>query len=185
MHQLRLSRPFYSNFFEGWHITTSSTGTRPSLRSGDIPTVMESETFRGACSPNPWAFTILFAIFGIAFHLVIRPFEVDYQILRFFCVYILIWAIFVGAYHQYCDFSIVAAAGWTSLATLCFNTGLTLSLGVYRAFFHRLNGYPGPFAARLSKAYAFSLQWKNFQYFPEQIDLRQKYGDYVRTGKTA
>ncbi|KAJ5415823.1 cytochrome P450 [Penicillium sp. CMV-2018d] len=54
-------------------------------------------------------------------------------------------------------------------------------MGVYRAFLHRLKGYPGPFAARLSKAYAFSLQWKNFQYFSEQIDLRQKYGDYVRT----
>lgn len=61
--------------------------------------------------------------------------------------------------------------------------GIYSSILVYRAAFHRLNRFPGPFLARLSNAYVTSLSVKNFHLFEEIRDLHAKYGDIVRVGK--
>lgn len=62
--------------------------------------------------------------------------------------------------------------------------GLYTSMLVYRAFFHRLRGFPGPSAARLSTAY---MTWKAFrrgQIYEDVRRLHQRYGDFVRVGPT-
>lgn len=59
--------------------------------------------------------------------------------------------------------------------------GLFGSIAIYRAFFHRLNGFKGPFLARLSNLYHSSLCLNSDNY--RVIDnLHKKYGPIVRTG---
>lgn len=60
--------------------------------------------------------------------------------------------------------------------------GLFASITVYRASFHRLNRFPGPFAARLSNLYITRLSAKNLQLYREIQRLHHTYGDVVRVG---
>ncbi|PYI07015.1 putative cytochrome P450 [Aspergillus sclerotiicarbonarius CBS 121057] len=125
---------------------------------------------------------VCFAILGIAFHHSIRPFEIDYQILRLLSLFIVVCVVLVWTNYQYYDATVISAIRTVSAMGLCFNTGLATSMFVYRAFFHRLKTFPGPFVARVSKLYAFTLQWKSWQYFEDQVAMKRKYGDFVRTG---
>lgn len=60
--------------------------------------------------------------------------------------------------------------------------GLFSSMLLYRAFFHRLNEFPGPFLARLSTFYTTSLSAKRLHLYEEVQKLHIQYGDYVRLG---
>ncbi|KAM0335212.1 hypothetical protein ACHAQA_000254 [Verticillium albo-atrum] len=73
---------------------------------------------------------------------------------------------------------------WKVAAQLSFSflAGIYSSLLIYRAAFHRLNRFPGPFAARLSNFYITRRSVKNFQLFQEVRDLHAQYGDIVRIG---
>ncbi|GAB1198455.1 hypothetical protein APSETT444_007778 [Aspergillus pseudonomiae] len=62
--------------------------------------------------------------------------------------------------------------------------GVYTSMLLYRAAFHRLNRFPGPFLARLSNLYVTSLVAKKLRLFEETEKLHEKYGDYVRIGPT-
>ncbi|KAH6843376.1 cytochrome P450 monooxygenase-like protein [Chaetomium sp. MPI-CAGE-AT-0009] len=59
---------------------------------------------------------------------------------------------------------------------------LYTSVLVYRAFFHRLSKYPGPFLARLTNFYITALSMKRLHLFKEVQKLHEQYGDYVRLG---
>jgi hypothetical protein len=61
--------------------------------------------------------------------------------------------------------------------------GLSSSILIYRGFFHRLNTFPGPFAARLSNIYPTVLSAKKLHLYEEVQNLHKQYGDYVRLGK--
>ncbi len=61
--------------------------------------------------------------------------------------------------------------------------GLFTSMLVYRAFFHALCKFPGPFAARLSHL-AHVSRSRKFRLFKELQQLHERYGDIVRLGKT-
>lgn len=63
-----------------------------------------------------------------------------------------------------------------------FLAGTYSSMLNYRAFFHRLNRFPGPFASRLSNFNITRLSVKKFQLFQEVRQLHMKYGDIVRVG---
>lgn len=60
--------------------------------------------------------------------------------------------------------------------------GLWGSILLYRAFFHRLRGFPGPFAARLSQFYHL---WcvRRFDRYRWLDGLHKKYGPVVRIGR--
>ncbi|KAL2173995.1 cytochrome P450 monooxygenase-like protein [Thermothelomyces heterothallicus CBS 202.75] len=60
--------------------------------------------------------------------------------------------------------------------------GLYASMLVYRAFFHRLSKYPGPFLARLTNFYITARSMKKLHLFEEVQKLHEEYGDYVRLG---
>ena len=62
--------------------------------------------------------------------------------------------------------------------------GIFFSILVYRAAFHRLNRFPGPFLARLSNFYVTSLSVKKFHLYEEVQELHAQYGDIVRLGKS-
>lgn len=63
-----------------------------------------------------------------------------------------------------------------------FNSGLLVSISVYRLFFHRLRHFPGPFWSRLSRFYDAFLAGRNVQYHVEIEKLHDQYGDFIRTG---
>jgi hypothetical protein len=62
--------------------------------------------------------------------------------------------------------------------------GIFISLLVYRAAFHRLNRFPGPFAARLSALHAVALHAKSGHLHHEIRALHAKYGDVIRVGRS-
>jgi len=61
--------------------------------------------------------------------------------------------------------------------------GIFTSMLIYRAFFHRLARYPGPFAARLSNFWITSRSMKKLHLYEEVQQLHRAFGDYVRVGK--
>lgn len=72
------------------------------------------------------------------------------------------------------------ALSWTLAAI----AGIYVSMLLYRTFFHRLRGFPGPFAARLSTFYMTYLSARRGQVYEDVKALHRKYGDYVRVGPT-
>lgn len=62
--------------------------------------------------------------------------------------------------------------------------GTSVSILSYRAFFHRLNSFPGPFPTRLSMWYITSLYAQIPDAFNAVRQLHRQYGDFVRTGPT-
>ncbi|KAM3532651.1 hypothetical protein NHJ13051_000114 [Beauveria bassiana] len=64
---------------------------------------------------------------------------------------------------------------------LAMVAGLLTSMLVYRALFHALCRYPGPFMARLSNFYLLFLS-KRLQLYRELQQLHERYGDIVRLG---
>ena len=65
----------------------------------------------------------------------------------------------------------------------CFLGGLYTSLIVYRAFFHPLNNFPGPYGARLSNFW-LSAQLKDGRAYRKVAELHAEYGDFVRVGSS-
>lgn len=62
--------------------------------------------------------------------------------------------------------------------------GVYTSMLVYRAFFHRLRRFPGPFTARLSTLHMTLQSAKTRQIYRYVQDLHKQFGDYVRVGPT-
>ncbi len=61
-------------------------------------------------------------------------------------------------------------------------TALWTSMLIYRSFFHRLNSFPGPRLAKLSKFYQVFTGLR-LDAFRRSHRAHQKYGNFVRTGK--
>ena len=63
-----------------------------------------------------------------------------------------------------------------------FLGGVWTSMIIYRAFFHRLNRFPGPWSLKLSKFSSF-ISLRRMDGFRKTYKWHQKYGNFVRTGK--
>ena len=72
----------------------------------------------------------------------------------------------------------------TSAMAIAYGFTIALIMSIYRLFFHRLRGFPGPLLARVSKLWHVSqvLDSKNHQFL---LRMQQSYGDFVRTGLSA
>lgn len=71
----------------------------------------------------------------------------------------------------------------TLTADICYAVPLLASIFLYRAFFHPLRRYPGPFWARISVFWKVKhFQASNFQAYRVIDELHAKYGDVVRLG---
>lgn len=77
---------------------------------------------------------------------------------------------------------IVTPTNWAFKTLGCHILGIYLSMLCYRAFWHRLSRFPGPYLAKLSNFYVTALSAKKSQLYSEVEILHQKYGDYVRLG---
>lgn len=125
------------------------------------------------------------AAFGarVAIHLSIISVEIDYKIWRLLGVYVVLLMSLAGLYRSLCEFPASEIAVRILLVGTSFNAGLSLSMGMYRLFFHRLRKFPGPIGARLSRFYTTALASKKIQYYLEVKKIHETYGDFVRTGK--
>lgn len=61
--------------------------------------------------------------------------------------------------------------------------GLFASMLIYRAFFHKLSNYPGPFLARLTTFYITARSVRKLHLYEEVRSLHGQYGDIVRLGE--
>jgi hypothetical protein len=78
--------------------------------------------------------------------------------------------------------SILTALWATTKLSSVVLAGVAASILVYRAFFHRLCRFPGPFGARLSMAYTAAMFTKHPDAFNYIQGLHRQHGDFVRTG---
>jgi hypothetical protein len=120
------------------------------------------------------AFLLLGPVSVLALHsLVLRKFEVDH----------LAVTIIVTSWVVYGALAYLIHAGPATRVVTSFWISLWLWISAYRAFFHPLSEYPGPFAARLSKWWTVGQCWNSDMHFHKiQQQLQKEYGDYVRTG---
>lgn len=124
------------------------------------------------------------AIAGLAFHACLQFSDI---------LDVLIWQMITGSVIAvatifYIDIKVfqscpLDAAKDLAVSTTAFTLSLATSILIYRAFFHRLRRFPGPFAARLTKLWSVYKSAKSMKYFLVLEDVHKKYGDVVRTGK--
>jgi hypothetical protein len=69
----------------------------------------------------------------------------------------------------------------TTIIWWSFTGALWASMLIYRAYFHRLHQYPGPFMAKLSKIW-HAWDASHSDGYKRLNVLHQKYGEYVRIG---
>jgi hypothetical protein len=92
-------------------------------------------------------------------------------------------AIIVGSGIAYSALAYCLHFRLATIITASFWVSLWLWISIYRVLLHPLRTYPGPLFARLSKWWAVKQDWdSNAHFHRSQQQLREKYGDYVRTG---
>ncbi|CAN8099361.1 unnamed protein product [Discula destructiva] len=84
--------------------------------------------------------------------------------------------------HELFSESLIGSARHVTIWAGAAVAGLYSSMLIYRAFFHRLRRFPGPFMARLSTFYMTYLSTKRGQIYHDVQAMHRKYGDYVRVG---
>lgn len=122
---------------------------------------------------------------GVVIHQVLRRSFIDlYPFTTAGSVVASHWVL-LAAFYRYGEYSLwdanrlaLAFVGYTLVS-------LAVNVLVYRAFFHRLRHFPGPFGARLSKFWAVWQTVKSkARWYQVTERLHEEYGDYVRTGKS-
>src|SRR6266498_2353438 len=97
-------------------------------------------------------------------------------------LYFLLYGSLCLALHKFQDFSTSESITIVSCIAASYFTAMFTSILMYRAIFHRLGKFNGPFLARLSNLYHVSHLGKLDNY--KVVDrMHQEYGDIVRTGR--
>ncbi|GAB1192901.1 hypothetical protein APSETT444_002100 [Aspergillus pseudonomiae] len=128
---------------------------------------------------------VLATISGVTTHLLLYRYgEWDVKAPRIVNIYILLSAALVYLERSALldGFAIGTRPRWAITVVLYHIFGVYASMLFYRAFWHRLGGYPGPFLARLSNFYVTSLSAKSLHLYEEVRELHRQYGDYIRLG---
>lgn len=124
------------------------------------------------------------AIAGLLFHLSIQSWELlDLLVCQLLGVFTAIGLLLVYVDVQVYHSTPSDAFRDLAISASSFFLTLTASILTYRAFFHRLRHFPGPFLAKLSKLWAVFQSAKRLQYHQKLEELHKQYGDVVRTGK--
>jgi len=71
----------------------------------------------------------------------------------------------------------------TTVLYTTFFTGLYFSMFLYRAFFHPLHSFPGPFGAKVSKLWHTAQVFHKVDNYKHLDRMHAKYGTFVRTGR--
>ncbi|KAH6603187.1 cytochrome p450 [Trichoderma cornu-damae] len=117
-----------------------------------------------------------------AHHLVFRPFEVDGYAWQLLFAHVGAAAVLLVSLVQAGGHQLASALLRVLLVVSAYNAGAATSILVYRAFFHPLRRFPGPFSARLSRFYALGKLFESKKAYENVQRLHQEYGDIVRVG---
>lgn len=126
------------------------------------------------------------AVSGVFAHqLFFRRIDVDAHpfllLAAFFGLHLTLASALQFQYARYSTFFASQAISFLLMST--FVSSILASMLVYRAFFHPLKGFPGPFGAKLSKFWAVRQALNSgLKWYKVDAQLHEKYGDYVRTG---
>lgn len=132
-----------------------------------------------------WPTTILhFGFLGVVLHQYMRVVEVDANALKYLLAYTIVPLTVILDLHLYGGLDVPASLLRTFVVVSSFNAGLFGSIFVYRSFFHRLRRFPGPFWAKVSKFWAFAAAIKRQRFYLDVAKVHEKYGDFVRVGKS-
>lgn len=115
-------------------------------------------------------------------HLVFRPFEIDGYAWHLFFTYLVAFFLLIAGNVYLTKYSVVLALARALFVATAYNSGVVISIFTYRAFFHPLNRFPGPFLAKLTRFYAMNDAAKRVQAYNDIQNLHNKYGDIVRVG---
>jgi hypothetical protein len=115
---------------------------------------------------------------GIVFHLAIsrKSFDLESIMYHFIAVSVLSYVGLVFAFMDMGENNPFVAMAKASLLAAAFNAGLSFSLVIYRAFFHRCRNFPGPVPARITRFYATYQYQKNFEYYRELEKMHEVRG---------
>lgn len=134
-------------------------------------------------SLDSWeTFAGLFGLGVLSHVFALRKGEWDLWTMKFIYVWITYEAVVPCALIQFRPMAYFDAIFTANMLLSAFISGMTISILTYRAFFHRLNRFPGPFIARLTNVYATWLAIKEEHMYLEVQELHKKYGDIVRIG---
>ena len=116
--------------------------------------------------------------------LIVRNVEVE-QYLRFvIAAFPVLTVLSIHQHSVFWDLSLLSSAARIAVILVWFFGGLASSIVLYRAFFHPLRDFPGPFPARVTKFYGTWLAGTRTMYYKDLAKMHDKYGDFVRTGES-
>ncbi|KAL3462282.1 cytochrome P450 [Aspergillus heterothallicus] len=133
-------------------------------------------------NPDPVRTICTFLLLGSAFHQGIRRYEIDNRLRLLLTSYLLGILMLCVVYAQFLSLGWLHTVASIMLASSSFQLGLVASMLLYRAFFHRLRRFPGPFSVKLTRLSIMMRSLERTQYHLDLEDMHRKYGDFVRTG---
>ncbi|CAG1974456.1 unnamed protein product [Fusarium graminearum] len=133
---------------------------------------------------SSWQTTaIVSALAGVlSHHTFFRPYEIDGAAWDLVFAYVGLFMALCIAYVQISGLGLFASLCRTLFVATTYNVSLTASILIYRAFFHRLRSFRGPFMAKLSRFYLLWTVAKTNRGCEDIQRLHEKYGTIVRIG---
>lgn len=93
-----------------------------------------------------------------------------------------LWAVLLISFFLTSPYGFLSAALFATKATWSGIAGVFASMTIYRMFFHRLMGFPGPLGAKISSWWPSTLHGKNWKFYEGMAALHAVHGDFVRIG---
>lgn len=122
------------------------------------------------------------SVAGVASHLFYFRIGEHHMLGAFYLqLIILVCIIVIVVLVQFSNYTIYSALNTSLALASSWLSGVYSSLVVYRAFFHPLNGFPGPWQTRLADTW-LSSKLTDLNAYSVFHDLHQRYGHYVRIG---
>ncbi|KAH8830170.1 cytochrome P450 [Flagelloscypha sp. PMI_526] len=118
---------------------------------------------------------------GTCFHIGTLSYELDFYVLPLLAAQAAAFLVFV-LYQVLSAHPIVDTLRDALLIELYFHIGLWTSTLLHRLLFHRLNSFPGPWQAKITRLYVMWTSSRKLQQHLETSFLHSKHGDFVRTG---
>lgn len=119
---------------------------------------------------------------GVTAHLSVRPFEIDLHTPKFIFAYLASLTALILDPHVSGGLTLAESLLRTTVIATSFNIGLFGSILIYRAFFHRLDHFPGPLPAKLTRFHALKISALTSQKHLAIDNVHDEYGDFVRVG---
>lgn len=135
-----------------------------------------------AHTSNPFMVVVTPLLAGVTVHLSVRPFEIDLHTPKFVFAYLIALTALVLDSHLSSGQTLAESLLRATAIAISFNIGLFGSILVYRAFFHRLDHFPGPLPAKLTRFHALKISALTSQKHLAIDRAHDEYGDFVRVG---